>query len=455
MDKDQLKKDALEYHSTGQRGKIEVAATKPCNTQKDLSLAYTPGVAEPCRVIEKEPETVWEYTSRSNLVAVVSDGTAVLGLGDIGPLAGIPVMEGKCVLFKRFADVDAFPLCIEDVRVNGNEGRTDPKRVIDFVKMVEPTFGGVNLEDIGAPACFEIEEALKKETNIPIFHDDQHGTAIITLAGLLNGLEMAGKKIGDIKVVFNGAGAAGIACAKYYVSAGVRKENITMCDSKGVIYSSRSEGMNPYKEEFAADTDARTLAEALKNANVFIGVSVAGCVTRDMVKGMADKPIVYAMANPVPEIYPEDAFEAGAYIVGTGRSDFPNQVNNVLGFPGIFRGALDAGATDINEDMKMGASRALSEIAKEKVPDDIKEFLSKAYPGDAANGMFDPAKPLSKDYIIPKPLDPRVVPRVARYVAEAAMNSGVARDKIDDFDTYENEVAKRVALKAAGKKYVK
>jgi malate dehydrogenase (oxaloacetate-decarboxylating)(NADP+) len=440
MDEKKTRKDALEYHSKGKPGKIEVRHTKPCETQEELSLAYTPGVAVPCLEIEKDPERVWEYTTKGNSVAVVTDGTAVLGLGDIGPSAGLPVMEGKCVLFKVFADVDAFPICLDNVRSNG---KTDVEKFVDSVEKISPGFGGVNVEDVAAPACFELERKLKESLDVPVFHDDQHGTAIISLAGLLNGLKMVGKKIGEVKIVFNGAGAAGIACAKFYESAGVKHENIFMCDSKGLVCNGR-DNLNPYKGEFAQDSESGTLEDVIRGADVFVGLSVGDLVTKDMVKSMADKPIVYAMANPKPEIWPGDALEAGAFIVGTGRSDFSNQINNVLGFPGIFRGALDTRAWDVNEEMKLGASRALAEVVKEKVPEEVKSFLEKAYPGDAKTGMFEEDEPLKPTYVIPKPLDPRVVPRVARYVAEAAIRSGVARKEIKDLEEYEREVRKRV-----------
>lgn len=405
------KEDALNYHSGKKPGKIEVVATKPCITQRDLALAYTPGVAIPCNVIHEDPDAVFEYTAKGNLVAVVSNGTAVLGLGNIGPLAGKPVMEGKGVLFKRFADVDVF-----DIEVNSQ----DPEDVIKLCKLLEPTFGGINLEDIKAPECFYIEETLKKEMSIPVFHDDQHGTAIISGAGLLNALEIVGKDIGDVKVVFNGAGAAGIACADYYISLGVKKENLILCDSKGVIYKGREAGMNPYKEKFAQETNARTLADAMKGADVFAGFSVKDAVTKDMVKTMADKPIILAMANPYPEISYEDAKDArDDVIMATGRSDYPNQVNNVLGFPFIFRGALDVGAKLINEEMKLAATRALADLAKEDVPDSV----IKAYGNEPLS--FGP------DYIIPKPLDPRVLLWEAPAVAKAAMDTGVARKTID------------------------
>ncbi len=437
-----ISKDALEYHSKKPKGKMAIKATKNMENQSDLSLAYTPGVASPCLEIKRDKTLVWEYTSRSNMVAVVSDGSAVLGLGDIGPYAGIPVMEGKCVLFKRFADVDAFPICLDDVR--SDDGKTNSAKVIKTVKRIAPVFGGINLEDIASPACFEIEAELKKNLEIPVFHDDQHGTAIITLAALMNSLRLVSKHINDAKVVFNGAGAAGIACANFYISAGVRKENLVLCDSHGVVYKGREEGMNLYKEALANDTKARTLAEAMKGADVFVGVSAANCVTKDMVRSMAEKPVIFAMANPVPEISYADALEAGAFIVGTGRSDFPNQVNNVLGFPGIFRGALDTRARQINEEMKIAASEALAEVANEKIPADVLESLKAAYPADFKSGVFEGENPLKRTYVIPKPLDPRVVPRVARKVAEAAMGSGVAQVKIGNPEEYERDVAERI-----------
>lgn len=436
------KSEALNYHSSPTPGKLAVIATKPCATQQDLSMAYTPGVAEPCLEINQQPETVWKYTARGNSVAVVSDGTAVLGLGNIGPEAGMPVMEGKCVLFKHFADIDAIPLCLN--RVFNDQGKTDAAKMIETVARFEPTFGGINLEDIGAPACFEIEQTLKKSMTIPVFHDDQHGTAIISLAGIFNALKIVGKKIEDCRFVINGAGAAGIACSEFYISAGAKRENFIMCDSKGVIYEGREDNLAETKARFAIKTDARTLADALNGADIFLGLSVGNIVSKEMVKTMAPGSIIFAMANPTPEIYPGDALAAGAAVVGTGRTDFPNQVNNVLGFPGIFRGALDVRASDINEAMKLAASRALSEIATEQIPEDIQTTLSKAYPEDAANGMFAAAMPMCSSYVIPKPFDPRVVPRVARYVAEAAMASGVAGLTIDDLDAYEVAVCKRI-----------
>lgn len=417
------KQDALDYHSQGRKGKIEVTITKSCATQRDLSLAYTPGVAEPCREIAANPADVYKYTAKGNLVAVVSNGTAVLGLGDIGPAAGKPVMEGKGVLFKRFADIDVF-----DIELDTH----DPEEIIKIVKALEPTFGGINLEDIKAPECFRIEEELKKQMNIPVFHDDQHGTAIISGAGLLNALELVGKKLEDVKVVFSGAGAAGIACAKFYVTLGVKRENLILVDTKGVVYKGRKEGMNPYKEFFAIETNARTLADAMKGADVFAGVSVKGVVTKEMVKSMADNPIIFAMANPDPEISPEDALAARSdVLMATGRSDYPNQVNNVLGFPFIFRGALDCMASAINDEMKLAAAHALASLAKEDVPDSV----IKAYGG----------KPIKfgRDYIIPKPLDPRVLLWEAPAVAKAAMETGAARKPIENLDAYRDSLESR------------
>ena len=417
------KQDALDYHSMGRRGKIEVVSTKPCATQRDLALAYTPGVAIPCLEIQANPADAYKYTAKGNLVAVVSNGTAVLGLGDIGAMAGKPVMEGKGVLFKRFADVDVF-----DIEIDTH----DPEEVIKIVKALEPTFGGINLEDIKAPECFHIEETLKKMMNIPVFHDDQHGTAIISGAGLVNALEIVGKKIDQIKVVFSGAGAAGIACAKFYVKLGVKRENLILCDTKGVVYKGRKEGMNPYKEYFAVETTARTLADAIKGADVFAGVSAKGAMTKDMVKSMARDPIIFAMANPDPEITPEDAFDARKDVVmATGRSDYPNQVNNVLGFPFIFRGALDVMASQINDEMKLAASHALAALAKEDVPDSV----IKAYGGEKIK--------FGRDYIIPKPLDPRVLLWEAPAVAKAAMETGVARKPIADLGVYRDQLESR------------
>jgi malate dehydrogenase (oxaloacetate-decarboxylating)(NADP+) len=405
------KEDALQYHAMGRPGKIEVVATKPCLTQRDLSLAYTPGVADPCLDIEKNPQDAFKYTARGNLVAVISNGTAVLGLGHIGALAGKPVMEGKGVLFKRFADVDVFDLELDTV--NSDE-------IIKACQLLEPTFGGINLEDIKAPECFYIEETLKKTMKIPVFHDDQHGTAIISGAALLNALELVGKDIQNVQVVFNGAGASGIACAEHFIRLGVKRENIILCDTKGVVYQGRTENMNPYKQRLAAITSFRTLAEAVKNADVLVGLSVKGAFTQDMIRSMAKNPIVFAMANPDPEISYEDAKAARRdLILATGRSDYPNQVNNVLGFPFIFRGALDVRATAINEEMKLAATRALAALAKEEVPKSVCD----AYGVDKLQ--------YGREYLIPKPFDARVLIWEASAVARAAMETGVAQVKVD------------------------
>ena len=401
------KEEALRYHSSGRKGKIEVVATKPCLTQRDLSLAYTPGVAEPCLKIAKNADLAYEYTSKGNLVAVISNGTAVLGLGDIGPAAGKPVMEGKGVLFKRFADIDVF-----DIEV---EAKTAAE-MIQFCKMIAPTFGGINLEDIKGPECFEIEETLIEELDIPVFHDDQHGTAIISGAALLNALELVDKAVEEVKCVFLGAGAAGIACARLYLALGVQPQNIRMVDSKGVLYRGRVEGMNPYKEQFVTDTDERTLEDAMVGADVFVGVAVKDCVTQDMVRTMADKPIIFALANPDPEITYEEAKAARAdAIVATGRSDYPNQVNNVLGFPYIFRGALDVHAKDINQAMKIAAVKALAALAREPVPASVLTAYG------VENLAFGP------QYIIPKPFDPRLNDYIPPAIAQAAVDSGAAR----------------------------
>ncbi len=411
-----LDQEALEYHSKGRPGKVEVISSKECKTEHSLSLAYSPGVAAPCKEIAKDPSKAYEYTSKGNLVAVLTNGTAVLGLGNIGPLAGKPVMEGKGVLFKQFADIDVF-----DIELNAKT----PEEVIAAVKALEPTFGGINLEDIAAPECFVIEETLKKELKIPVFHDDQHGTAIISGAALINACMVQKKKLDKVKVVFNGAGAASISCAKIYKSLGVRPENILMCDSGGVIYKGRTKGMNKWKEEFAIETERRSLPEALKGADIFVGLSVANVITAEMLMTMADKPIIFAMANPDPEILPDVARAARPdCIVATGRSDYPNQVNNVLGFPYIFRGALDVRATSINEEMKLAAVHAIAELAREDVP----ESVSAAY----KNQIFH----FGPDYIIPKPFDSRVLLKVAPAVAKAAMDTGVAQKPIENFRLY-------------------
>jgi len=408
-----LKEKALSYHGDGRPGKLKVVPTKPTVTATDLALAYSPGVAAPCLEIERNPDDAYRYTAKGNLVAVITNGSAVLGLGNIGALAGKPVMEGKGVLFKRFADIDVF-----DIEIDSD----DAQEVIRACQLIAPTFGGINLEDIRAPECFEIEETLKRTLDIPVFHDDQHGTAIISAAALLNALKITGRSIEDIRVVVSGAGAASIACMKLYKDLGVRAENILMTDSRGVIHSERTEGMNPYKAEFAAKTDRRTLGEALEGADVFVGLSMAGLVDADMIRSMNDRPIVFAMANPDPEITPPEVKAARQdAICATGRSDYPNQVNNVLGFPFIFRGALDVRASAINEEMKVAAVEALAELAQrgEAVPDVVK----RAYPGEA----FD----FGPDYIIPKPFDSRVLLYVAPAVAQAAMETGVARRPID------------------------
>ena len=419
------KKEALDYHKKGRAGKIEVKPTKPCFTSRDLSLAYTPGVAEPCREIEKNDDDVYLYTAKGNLVAVVSNGTAVLGLGDIGAHAGKPVMEGKGVLFKRFADIDVF-----DIELNTK----DPKELIKAVEYLEPTFGGINLEDIKAPECFEIEEALKESLNIPVFHDDQHGTAIISCAALINAAEIVGKKMEDLRLVVVGAGAAGIACSKLYVKAGVKLENIFMFDTKGLIHKERTD-LNKYKAEFANENIYYSLEEAMVGIDVFVGLSQKDLVTKEMVASMASNPIIFAMANPDPEISYEDAISVRTDLVmATGRSDYPNQVNNVLGFPFIFRGALDVRAKAINEDMKMAAVLALAKLAKEKVP----EVVISAYGGkEFAFG---------REYIIPKPFDPRVLWKVAPAVARAAIESGVARKQINDWHSYEEELKERLGF---------
>jgi len=398
-----LREETLEMHRLNQ-GKLEVKAKVKLVNAHDLSLAYSPGVAEPCMEIHEDKEKVYDYTMKGNTVAVVSDGTAVLGLGNIGPEAAMPVMEGKAVLFKNFAGVDAFPICLNT---------TDIDKIVETVKLLEPTFGGVNLEDIAAPNCFVIEERLKKETNIPIFHDDQHGTAIVTLAGLINALKIIDKKMDEIRVVANGAGASGIAIIKLLMSMGVK--DVIMCDTKGIIYEGRPFGMNPFKDDIAKITNKNkiegSLKDALKGADVFIGVSVAGALTEDMIKEMNQNPIIFALANPTPEIFPEDAKKAGASVVGTGRSDFPNQVNNVLAFPGIFRGALDVRAKMINEEMKIAAAYAIAGLITEEE--------------------------LNEDYVIPNPFDPRVAPKVAAEVARAAMETGVARITVDIKDVEE------------------
>lgn len=415
-----FEKEALEFHQKGRPGKIEVISTKDCNTEKALSLAYSPGVAVPCREIAKNVEKVYDYTSKGNLVAVISDGTAVLGLGNIGPHASKPVMEGKGILFKNFAGIDVFDIEIKS---------SSPAEFINAVRTLEPTFGGINLEDIKAPECFEIEETLKKEMKIPVFHDDQHGTAIVSGAALLNATHIVGKKLSDIRLVVNGAGASAVACTNIFISLGVRRENVLMCDSSGVIYKGRTTGMNKYKEQFANSTEKRTLSEALDGADVFVGLSVAGAVTGEMIKKMAKDPIIFAMANPDPEITPTDARAARPdAIVATGRSDYANQVNNVLGFPSIFRGALDTRSTQINEEMKLAACHSLARLAREEVPDTV----SASYGGQRFK--------FGREYLIPKPFDTRVLMWVAPAVAKAAMDSNVATKPITDWNHYRDQL---------------
>src|SRR5258706_232170 len=416
--------EALAFHNGDKPGKLEIRATKPMATQRDLSLAYSPGVAVPVRAIAANPDLAYDYTARRNRVGVISNGTAILGLGDLGALASKPVMEGKAVLFKRFADIDAIDLEVDT---------SDVDEFIGAVRYLTPTFGGINLEDIKAPDCFIIEQRLRELMDIPVFHDDQHGTAIITLAGLINSLHLTGRNIKDIKVVANGAGAAGIACLDLFVAMGVPRGNIVLCDTKGVIFRGRTEGMNQWKAAFASETKARSLSDALEGADVFLGLSAKGAVTQAMMERMAKKPIIFAMANPDPEITPEEVREVRPdAIVATGRSDYPNQINNVLGFPYIFRGALDVAARTINEEMKIAAAHALAELAREDVPDEV----AVAYRG--ARPSYGP------DYIIPVPFDPRLISRVSSAVAEAAIKSGVARRPIKDMAAYRDQLSARL-----------
>ena len=425
---------ALDYHKNNRPGKIEVTPTKPTMTASDLSLAYSPGVAHPCIEISEDPNKAADYTAKSNLVGVVTNGSAVLGLGNIGPLASKPVMEGKGVLFKTFADIDVFDIEVNEPTVEG---------MVKVVKALEPTFGGINLEDIKAPECFEIEKQLREQMNIPVFHDDQHGTAIIASAAFINAIELTNRDIKTTKVVFSGAGAAALAIAKLFLKLGAKKENIVFCDSKGVISKSRDD-LNKYKQEFAVDTNDKTLEDALKNADAFMGCSMAGLVSQDMVKSMNKKPIIFAMANPVPEIMPEEVWEVrDDAIVATGRTDYPNQVNNVLGFPFIFRGALDVRATKINDEMKLAAVKALADLAKEEVPASVK----------LAYGDKDFC--FGADYLIPKPFDKRVLTRVSPAVAKAAMETGVARNPIDDFSNYALELDARLGTGVSFLRYIK
>lgn len=429
-----FRKDAFNYHALGRPGKIEVIPTKPYSTQRDLSLAYTPGVADPCLAIKDTPEDVYKYTAKGNLVAVISNGTAVLGLGNIGPEAGKPVMEGKGLLFKVFADVDVF-----DIEVN----EKDPDKFIEVVKAIAPTFGGINLEDIKAPECFEIETRLKEELDIPLMHDDQHGTAIISSAGLLNALDLLGKKIEDIKIVVSGAGAAAISCTKLYLALGAKKENVIMCDSHGVIHVDRTD-LNDTKKPFVTSRPVHTLEEAVVGADMFLGLSVGGMLTQEMMKTMAPNPIVFALANPVPEISYDEAMSARPdTIMATGRSDYPNQINNVLGFPFIFRGALDVRATKINEEMKLAAAKALAELAKQPVPEEV----------NLAYGVHN--LKFGKEYLIPKPTDPRLIETVAPAVAKAAMETGIAKNPINNWSTYKEALRKRMGLSNPLKRQMK
>lgn len=426
-----LKTQSLNYHAFPIPGKLKIISSKPCNSQQDLSLAYTPGVAFPALEIKKDPDKSYVFTGRANTVGVITNGTAVLGLGNIGPLASLPVMEGKCVLLQRFAAINGIPIAINV---------TNTKEFINVIRSLEVNFGAVNLEDIKAPECFEIEKQLIDKLKIPVFHDDQHGTAVIVLAAIYNSLKLVGKIISQVKIVINGAGSAGIACAKLLTVAGVPKNNLTMLDKLGVIYPGRKEDMNNYKKFFAQKTVKRSLKEALSGADIFLGVSVANVLSGELIKKMNKDPIVFALANPDPEILPEEAKKYGAKIVATGRSDFPNQVNNVLGFPGIFRAVLDTRSKVVNNNMKLATAKALSELAREKIPQKVLKYLSQAYPTDYQNGMFDGKNPLKDNYILPKPLDPRVVPRVAKFVIKEAMKSKVAGKKINNPDDYEKSV---------------
>ncbi len=422
--KKSLKQDALDFHSEGRPGKLEISPTKPLNSQRDLSLAYSPGVAEPCLSIEKDVDKAYDYTAKGNVVAVISNGTAVLGLGNIGAAASKPVMEGKAVLFKKFADIDGIDLELDTEDVDA---------FVNAVSLLGPSFGGINLEDIKSPECFIIEQRLREKMDIPVFHDDQHGTAIITAAGLINALHLTGREMQDIKVVSNGAGAASIACVELIKAMGVKHENVLLCDRTGVIYQGREDGMNQWKSAHAVKTEARSLEDALDGADVFLGLSVANALSKDMISKMADRPIIFAMANPDPEILPGDAKEARPdAIIATGRSDYPNQVNNVLGFPYIFRGALDVRATAINEEMKIAAAQAIAYLAREDVPDEV----NSAYAGETLK--------YGEDYIIPAPFDPRLISAVSSAVAQAAMDSGVAKRPIADMDSYRRSLSGRL-----------
>ncbi len=444
----------LPYHAASPAGKIQITPSKPLNNKRDLSLAYTPGVGAVCKEIAAHPEDVWKYTNRGNTVAVISDGTAILGLGNIGPEAGLPVMEGKAVLFKKFADIDAYPLCLSFKHLESlpadRQARERMEAFVSAVRVLEPNLGGINLEDIKAPECFELSARLDAMMDIAVFHDDQYGTAIVMCAGLMNALKVVGKNFAEVKIVMNGAGAAGIACAKLLLTFGARKENIFVCDTKGLIVDGR-EGLNEEKKEFAqksvtGETSSPgaipQLSDVIEGADVFIGVSAAGTLKPEMVSKMNKDSIIFAMANPVPEIMPDEALRAGARIVATGRSDFPNQVNNVLGYPGIFRGVLDTRASTVNLEMKMAAVQAIASLVNDPVDDFIKGLLENAYPEEKS--LFGTEYGLSERYVLPKIFDLRVVPRVARMVAEAAMKTGVARVKIEDLEKYEKSVFERV-----------
>ncbi len=439
--------ESLQYHAANPPGKIKIMPSKPVKNRYDLSLAYTPGVGGVSKEIARDKEAVWKYTNRGNTVAIISDGTAVLGLGNIGPEAGLPGMEGKAVLFKKFADIDAYPLCLSFDHLTDQHERMDS--FVNAVRVLEPNFGGINLEDIKAPGCFELQQKLSELMDIAVFHDDQYGTAIVMTAGLINALKVVGKSFENLKIVINGAGSAGIACARLLLNFGVKKEQIFMCDSKGLVVEGRSD-LNEHKMEFAvprrseAEATILSLDDVIEGADVFIGVSVAGALKADSVRKMAKDSIVFAMANPIPEIMPIEALSAGARIAATGRSDFPNQINNVLGYPGIFRGVLDTRAKTINLEMRVAAVNAISSIVNEPMDGIVKKLLEKAYPEESMEGLFSNKSGLSENYILPKIFDLRVVPRVARFVADAAIKSGVARVKIDDLESYEKSVFERI-----------
>ncbi|MFA6024523.1 MAG: malic enzyme-like NAD(P)-binding protein [Candidatus Gracilibacteria bacterium] len=433
--------EVLDYHRNPVPGKIATKPTKACESARDLSMAYTPGVALPSLEIYKNKDAVFDYTGKGNSVAVVSDGTAVLGLGEVGPEAALPVMEGKVVLLKRFADINGTPLCLGG-KIDHNEARQN--ELISAIKLLEPTFGAIILEDIKAPLCFDLQKKLDAEMDIPVFHDDQEGTSIVITAGILNALEAVGKKIDAVKIVFSGAGAAGISCANLLLDMGADLQKVYLCDSKGLITEAR-EDLNSQKRKFAKVSEAKSLGETVQGADIFIGVSRAGLLSKEVAKTMNPDAIVFAVANPTPEIMPEDAIEAGVKVIGTGRSDYPNQVNNSLGFPGIFRGALDTRCRSVNQAMKLAAAKALASLVKKTPPDEVRAILESAYPEEAQKGHFQAKEGIIPGYIIPKQFDIRVVPTVARAVAEAAMQSGMARLMIPDLDAYEKSVYERIA----------